>query len=123
MRSTIETPLERSRDKFVAVAPAPHAAGRRRRKVRHAHERVRVAEAVEHLAAGLSGRTRVVIRPHAELGIFSLDRRGDHVTGDQRVLSPPADPPGGMVEGVAGRPAELDRPGASKIARYRLSPF
>ena len=91
----------RSRDEFVAVAPALHAAGRRRREMRHAHDRGRVAEAVEHLAPRLSGRTRVVIRPHAELGIFSLDRRMDHVARDQRVLSGPADQHGVMVDGVA----------------------
>src|SRR5262249_55023389 len=54
-----------SRHEFVAVAPAPDATRRRRRKVRHAHERVLLAEAVEHLAPGLSGFTRIVIRAHA----------------------------------------------------------
>ena len=91
--------------------------------MRHAHERGRVAEAVEHLAPRLSGRTRVVIRPHAELGIFSLDRRVDHVAGDQRILPGSADQHGVMVDGVAGRGDELDRLVEGKIALDDLRAF
>ena len=98
-----------SRDEFIAVAPTPHAPSRGRGEMHHAHNRGRVAEAVEHLSPRLSGLPGVVIRPHAKLRIFSLDRRVYHIAGDERVPSGLADQHGVMVDRVAGRRNELDR--------------
>jgi hypothetical protein len=52
-----------------------------------AHRRSRF----ENLTPGLSGLLRVVIGPHTKLGVFSLDRRVDHVAGDQCILARSAD--------------------------------
>ena len=66
----------------------------------HAHHRGRVAEALEHVAPGLSGPPVVVIGSHSELGISPLDRRVDHVAGDQCIVSGPADQHGVMVDRI-----------------------
>ena len=86
----------------------------------HAHDRGRVAEAVEHLAPRLSGLPRIVICSHAELGVFSLDRRVDHIAGYERIVSGLADQHGVMVDRMAGRRNELNRLVERKIALYDL---
>ena len=53
--------------------------------MRQAHQGVLLAEPVEGRAPRHAGLLGVVIDPHAELGVFSLQRRMDHVTGDQHV--------------------------------------
>ena len=73
------------RDEFVAITPAPDPPGRRRREMGYAHDGGRIAEAVEDLTPGFPGLPRVVVGPHAELRVFSLDRRVDHVARDQGV--------------------------------------
>src|SRR6185503_13157802 len=92
---------------LVAVAPATDAAGRGHGEVRHAHERGFLAEAVEHLAPDYAGLLGVVIGAHAELGIAALQRRMDHVPGDQRVLARTADQHREVIDGMAGGGDEL----------------
>jgi hypothetical protein len=89
----------------------------------HAHNRRRVAKAVEHLTPRLSGLPGVIIHPHAKLGIFSLYRRVYHVAGDERVLSGLADQHGVMVDRVAGCRNKLDRLVEHKIALHDLRAF
>src|SRR5579871_3910863 len=50
-----------SRNEFVAISPTLHASGRGRREMHNTHDRRCIAEAVEHLATGLSGLPGVVI--------------------------------------------------------------
>jgi len=83
----VRLPLPLSRDEFVPTAPTLHASGRGRGKMHHTHDGGRVAEPLEYVAPGLSGLPGIVIGSHSEFGIFSLDRRMDHVTGDQCVVS------------------------------------
>ena len=86
----------------------------------HAHDRGRVAEAVEHVAPRLSGLPRIVICSHAELGVFSLDRRVDQIAGYERIVSGLADQHGVMVDRMAGRRNELNRLVERKIALHNL---
>ena len=51
--------------------------------MRYAHDRRRITETVKYLTPGLSGLRGIVIGPHTKLGVFSLERRVDHVPGDQ----------------------------------------
>jgi hypothetical protein len=91
--------------------------------MRYAHDCGRVAEAVEHLTPRLSGLPGVVIRPHAELGVSSLDRRVDHVAGDQGVLARLADEHRVMVDSVTRGRNKLHRLVECKIARHDLRPL
>src|SRR6516164_10096187 len=84
--------------------------------MREANERCFLAKAVEYPAPRLPCLRGVVIRPHAELGIFSLDRRMDHVAGDQGVGAGTADQNRVVVDGVAGGGNELHRLAERKIA-------
>jgi hypothetical protein len=70
--------------------------------MRYANDRGLIAEPVEHLAPGLSRLQGVVVGAHAELGVFSLDRRVDHVAGNQGVLARLADEYRAVVDSVTG---------------------
>ncbi len=91
--------------------------------MRYAHERGRITEAVKYLPPGLSGLPGVVIGPHAEVGVFSLDRRMDHVAGDQSVMARPADEHRVVVDSMTGGGDELHRFVECKIALHDLRPL
>ena len=71
--------------------------------MRRAHQRRRIAEAAEQFPPRPSRLRGVVIRHHAQLGISGLQRRVDHVAGNDGIGAGLADLHRIVVEGVAGR--------------------
>src|ERR1700674_5767689 len=67
------------------IAPAHDAAAGRRGKMRRAYERRCIANAAEQLPPRFPRLFRVAVRHHPELRIARLQRRMDHVAGDDRV--------------------------------------
>ncbi len=76
--------------------------------MRRAHQGGGVAEAAEQLAPRLARLLGIVVRHHAELGIARLQRRVDHVAGDDAVGAGLADLHRVVVDGVAGRRDQVD---------------
>ena len=91
--------------------------------MRHAHQGRFLAKSVEHLTPRLSHLRGVVIGTHAELGIASLDRRVDHVAGDEHVLAGTTDQHRVMIDRVARRWNELHLFVERKIALHDLRAF
>src|SRR5215472_3601410 len=73
------------RHEAITLGPAPHACRRGTRKMGDAHDRGLIAKTIKHCAPCCSGLDGIIIGHHPELRISSLQRRMDHVPGDQRV--------------------------------------
>jgi hypothetical protein len=76
--------------------------------MRHAHEGGRIADLTEQRPSRFSRLLGVVVRHHAQFGESGLQRRMDHVAGDDGVRAGPADPDRIVIDGVAGRRDERD---------------
>ena len=71
--------------------------------MRRAHESRGVAEPAEQFPSRLRGLPGIVIRHHAQFGISGLQRRVDHVAGNDGISARLADLHRIVVDGVARR--------------------
>src|ERR1700704_4330105 len=75
------------RDELEPATPAREPTGGGRWEMRRAHRRRRVAEAAEYLPPRLPALFGIEVGAHAEVGIARLQRRMDHVAGEDRILA------------------------------------